>query len=428
MNWSERDAAYVWHPYTHLKSDPGPIPIVRAKGSLLIGEDGREYIDAISSWWTNLHGHAHPLIGERIAGQFAALDHVLFAGATHPAAIQLAENLLRLLPGQQSKAFFSDDGSTAVEVAVKLALQFWQNVGEDRRTLIAFENAYHGDTFGAMSVSGRGIFTAAFDSFLFDVRFVKAPTDGREEESLTALRRVLEENRVAAFIFEPLVQGAGGMILHEAAGLDALLGECRRQGVLTIADEVMTGFGRTGKLFACEGLRHSPDIVCLSKGLTGGVLPLAVTTCAKALADAFVSDDRRKTFFHGHSYTGNPIACAAALASLELVTSDECGRQRHRIGARHRSFIERLRACDRVKNPRSLGTILAFDLDDNPSYLSAIRNPLIEYALSRGVWLRPLGNVLYCMPPYCTTDEQLSRVYDVMENAVDFVRPVSSSV
>lgn len=413
---SERDQAVIWHPFTQMQTAPLPIPIVRGEGTLLYDESGKEYIDAISSWWVNLHGHAHPYIAERVSAQLRTLEQVIFAGFTHLPAVELAERLLAILPENQARIFYSDNGSTAVEVALKMAFQYWHNLGQPRTKVIALEDAYHGDTFGAMAVGGRSAFTAPFVPFLFDVEYIPAPVPGREAEVLARFESLLDNN-VAAFIFEPLVQGAGGMVMYQSEILDKLMQLARKSGALLIADEVMTGFGRTGRLFASHYLTEQPDLMCLSKGLTGGTMALGVTSCTLPIYDAFRSEDKFKTLFHGHSFTANPLACTAALASLDLTLSAETQRNIQRIADRHRAFTTRLQRYRAVKNIRQRGTILAFDLDagGQTSYFNTIRDVAYNFLLEQGVLMRPLGNVLYLLPPYCITDEQLTYVYGQIE-------------
>lgn len=415
-NLPQRDQAVIWHPFTQMQTAPLPIPIVRGAGSVLYDAEGNEYIDAISSWWVNLHGHAHPYIAGRISAQLNTLEHVIFAGFTHEPAVELAERVLAILPQNQAKVFYSDNGSTAVEVALKMAFQYWHNLGMPRRKVIAFHDAYHGDTFGAMAVGGRSAFTAPFVPFLFDVEYLPTPVVGREDEVL-ALAQTLFTDDVAAFIAEPLVQGAGGMVMYEPAVLNQLIQLARRSGVLVIADEVMTGFGRTGRLFASHYLEEQPDLMCLSKGLTGGTMALGVTTCTPAIYDAFLSDNKVKTLFHGHSFTANPLACTAALASMDLLLSEDTQANIQRITARHAAFAERLSTYSNVSQIRQRGTLLAFDLTVNgeTSYFNTVRDRAYNFLLKRGVLMRPLGNVLYLMPPYCTTDAQLTQVYGHIE-------------
>jgi adenosylmethionine-8-amino-7-oxononanoate aminotransferase len=409
-NLLERDRATVWHPFTQSGMEQDMLDIARAKGASLFLTSGEELLDGISSWWCNLHGHGHPALVEAATRQFETLDHVLFAGCTHEPAVQLAEQLLQVTPGELSKVFFSDNGSTAVEVAIKMAVQWWFNRGEHRPVILALEDSYHGDTFGAMAAGARGLFTKPFDPLLFDVRHLS--TRGSQED-LDLLEGLCHSRQAAAFIFEPLVQGAGGMRMYTAEVLNRYATVCRQYGVLCIADEVMTGFGRTGPLFASSTLSTPPDIVCLSKGLTNGSIPLAITACTEEVFQGFVSPDHSRTFFHGHTYTGNPIAAAIALASLKLTLSETCSEARTRINNAHIGCAETLRSIQGVTSVRVTGTILAFDVAENRSqgYLSSIRDRAMKFFRKNGVLLRPLGNVVYCMPPYCTTEAELHRIH-----------------
>ena len=420
MTLPNRDAAVLWHPFTQMHTAPLPIPIVRGEGSLLFDTSGRAYLDMISSWWVNLHGHAHPYIAERVGHQLRTLEHVIFAGFTHEPAVDLAERLLAILPDNQRRVFYSDNGSTAVEVALKMAFQYWHNTGQPRRRVVALEGAYHGDTFGAMSVGGRSAFSAPFAPFLFDVDYLPVPVPG-QEAAVLAQAEILFADDVAVFIVEPLVQGAGGMVMYEPDVLNTLMQMARKQGVLVIADEVMTGFGRTGKLFASHYLAEKPDLMCLSKGLTGGTMALGVTTCTATIYEAFLSNDKFKTLFHGHSFTANPLACVAALASLDLLLTPETQASIERISTRHLAFTHRLRQHKTVENIRQWGTILAFDLKvagEDSSYFNSIRDIAYKHLLDRGILMRPLGNVLYFLPPYCTTNEQLDDAYGAVLDLV----------
>ena len=413
-----RDQAVVWHPYTQSGFAIDPLPVVLAKGSSLVLEDGRAILDGISSWWCCLHGHGHPNLVRAAAEQFERLDHVIFAGVTHEPAVRLAERLCEVVPHGFQRVFYSDNGSTAVEVALKLAVQRARHRGERRITFLALEGAYHGDTFGAMAVGARSIFSAPFEEMLFSVEFLSPEGTERDMERARAACRGGE---VAGFIFEPLVQGVAGMRMHEVGVLDSYSSIVREYGGLCIADEVMTGFGRTGGLFASGEMTVVPDIICLSKGLTSGTLPLAVTMCREDLFREFISDDHSRTFFHGHTYTANPIACAVALASLDLTTSPECTEARARIVASHTSFIERLRGEDGLSSPRAQGTIVACDLETKESggYQHTAAQRARDFFIERGVLLRPLGNVVYFMPPYCVSDDELRRGYDAV---VEFAR------
>lgn len=413
------DRQHVWHPYTqHGAADP-PIQIVRAEGAYLVDASGREILDAISSWWVTLHGHARPEIVNAIAKQAQTLEQVIFAGFTHEPAARLAEDLIQRAPVGLQRVFFSDDGSTAVEVAVKIALQYWVNRGEQRRTIVALENAYHGDTFGAMSVSARGLFTEPFAGLLFDVARLPDPVDHDVVSGLEALI-ASRKREIAAVIVEPMLMGAGGMRMWSAGALRGIRELTHAHGIPMIADEVLTGFGRTGPLFACEHAAVSPDLMCLSKGITGGFLPLGATLATNELFDSFKSKDRTKTLFHGHSYTANPIACAAGIASLALLDEDSVERRRE-IGWSHRAAATGLQLIDGIRNVRVLGTVMALDLAARDGgYLSKVGPALGRFALERGVLLRPLGDTVYILPPYCATDDDLARAYDVIADFMEF--------
>ncbi len=410
---SKRDQSCIWHPFTQMQSARLPIPIIKAKGVYLYAENGDRYLDAISSWWVNLHGHANPYIVEKIKAQADVLEHVIFADFTHRPAVDLGSRLLPILPGNMSKIFYSDNGSTAVEVALKMALQYWYNQKINRTKIICFKNSYHGDTFGAMSAAGRNGFNKPFWNQLFDVESIDAPRIGHEEESIAQLKSILKKGEVACFIFEPLILGSGGMIIYSASGLNSLIECCQKHEVLTIADEVMTGFGRTGTLFACEQIHEKPDLICLSKGLTGGFLPLGATACNDKIFNAFLGEHLNQAFLHGHSYTANPLACSSALASLDLLLEKTCFQQREMIEACHKVFCERWHSHHKLKRCETLGTILALEYKTkNSSYFQSIRDPLYDFFLARGILLRPLGNVLYILPPYCIKKEELQLIYE----------------
>lgn len=422
MNLTDRDKKYIWHPFTQQKNMAPPLAIAKAEGSLLYDEIGNAYIDAISSWWVNIHGHAHPYIAEKIYEQALQLEHIIFAGFTHEPAVTLAERLIKILPGNFSKIFYSDDGSTSTEVAIKMAIQYWwnnrstvngQRSKEKKNKILAFNDAYHGDTFGAMSVSDRSVFTLAFHDMLLDVIFIDTPN----EQNINSVKELIIQHAdsIAAFIYEPLVQGAGGMKMYNAVLLDELLYFIKQKNIICIADEVMTGFGRTGKMFASEYLQTKPDIICLSKGLTGGTMALGVTACSENIYNAFVDDDARKTFFHGHSFTANPLACAAANASLDLFEKNDMLKNIQGIAEKNIAFAQQLRQLNGIKNVRSLGTILAFEIDKGEdAYLNTISQDITKKALEKGVYIRPLGNTVYIMPPYCITAEELNKVYSVL--------------
>jgi adenosylmethionine-8-amino-7-oxononanoate aminotransferase len=414
-----RDLSVIWHPYTQMQTAQPPIPIVRGQGAYLFDENGKKYIDAISSWWVNIHGHSHPYIAEKVAEQLRTLEHVIFAGFTHPSAVELAERLLELLPGNQEKIFYSDNGSTAVEVALKMCFQYWNNKGEERKKIIAFKNSYHGDTFGAMAVSARSAFTAPFEKLLFDVEYIDLPDSDNIEALNSQICNLKSE--AAAFIYEPLIQGSGGMLMYKAEHLDLLLDICSENNIFTIADEVMTGFGRTGKYFASDHLKNRPDIMCFSKGLTGGTMALGITSCTSEIYNAFLSEDRLKTLFHGHSFTANPVACSAALASLDLLLKEETLSNLHRITSQHEAFRNRIKDHPKLRDVRQTGTILALELDvnGNTSYFSNLRDDLYNFFVGEGVILRPLGNIIYILPPYCITNDDLKYIYSKIEAALD---------
>ncbi len=419
MNILELDKANVWHPYTDVEVYGTPIPIASAQGSYLFDENGKKYIDAISSWWTNIHGHSHPHIVQKVSEQLKKLDHVIFSGFTHEPAVLLAEKLLRYLPTNQKKIFYSDNGSTAVEVALKMAFQYWYNKCETRNKVLAFKNSYHGDTFGAMAVSSRSSFTKPFNDLLFEVIYIETPTRGNEAKALEELNLQLSQsqNQVSSFVFEPLIQGTAGMVMYEPEVLDEMLSICKENNVLTIADEVMTGFGRTGKFFATDYLSNKPDLFCLSKGLTGGTMAMGVTTCTQELFNAFYGNDNSKLFFHGHSYTGNPIACSAALASLELFEQNDIFSDINRIADLHTAFVQRISTHAKVKEARSKGTILAIDIRTatGTSYFNDIRLKAYRFFIAKGIVMRPLGNIIYVLPPYCISTDDLKYIYSSIE-------------
>lgn len=412
MNLQERDRAVNWHPYTQMKTADDAIPIVKGKGVYLFDDKGNKYIDAVSSWWVTLHGHAHPYIAQRVSEQLNTLEQVIFAGFTHEPAIQLSENLLKLLPQNQQKVFYSDNGSTAVEVALKMCIQHAYNQGKEKTKILAFKNAYHGDTFGAMSVSGRSVWTKPFGEMLFEVIFIDTPTSENIEDLKAQISTYQDE--VVCFIYEPLIQGAAGMLMYHAEDLDNLMKFCRANDILMIQDEVFTGFGRTGKLFAANYLSEKPDIMCFSKGLTGGTMPMGITTSTNEIFEAFLSDDKYKTLFHGHSFTANPLACTAALASMELLLNDETQQNIKRISAQHFRFSNVLKEHSKVENVRQTGTILAWGIknDHKTSYFNEIGKKLYDEFISRGIVMRPLGNVMYLVPPYCISTEDLNFIYE----------------
>lgn len=432
-----RDKTYLWHPYTQMLTAPPPLPIVKGKGVYLYTEDGKEILDGISSWWVNIHGHSHPKLNEALLNQANKLEHVVFAGCTHPPAVELAEKLVPLLPKGISRIFYSDNGSTAVEVALKMAFQYWQNRGEHKRKLfIALHNAYHGDTVGSMSPSEESVFTASFQELLFPVIRACAPYCyrcplGLEFESckidcLSSLAKTLETKaeEIAAVLIEPMLQGAGGMIIWPKEFLEKVRKLCDKYNVLLIADEVFTGFGRTGKMFACEHADISPDIICLSKGLTAGYLPLAITATKESIYEAFLSIDRSKTFFHGHSYTANPLGCAVAIASLEIFQTDNVLDNVLALENILKDRLLPLKDLPLVGDVRVLGGVGVLELvtdkktRDAGGYLSGIGPKLAAKFLEEGLLIRPLGNIVYFMPPYVITQEQAHLAIDKITKVI----------
>lgn len=422
--WLNRDKKYVWHPFTQMLTADEPLLIERAKGTLLYTPDGKSFIDANSSWWVNVHGHGHPHIADAVSAQFKEIDHVIFAGATHKQAIRLAERIVHILPDSLTKVFFSDDGSTAVEVALKMVFQYWYNKNEPRKRMIALEGAYHGDTFGAMAIGQRGYFNKPFEHFFFDVDFIPFPDRENAELSLKQAEQLLASGEVAGIILEPLVQGSAGMRMYDSEWLDRLVALTHRYDALVIFDEVMTGWGRTGKLFAMDHSICKPDIVCLSKGLTGGTLPLGLTVASEAIYEAFLRPEKNKALLHGHSYTGNPLACAAANASLDLFEREETWENVRRIELQHQQFVNQLESYSVVANKAVCGTIVRFEIltGEGNTYFSDIRDRAYRYFLEHNCLIRPLGNIFFLNPPYCITETELNRLYEVM---ISFIVEIS---
>ncbi|MBD8638746.1 adenosylmethionine--8-amino-7-oxononanoate transaminase [Sphingomonas sp. CFBP 13733] len=407
----------IWHPFTqHGLGDPIP-RIVRTEGAALHTSDGRRIVDAISSWWVTTHGHRHPRIMAAIAEEAGRMDQIIFAGWTHEPAETLAHGLVAIMPEALRHVFFSDSGSTAVEVALKMALGYWRNRDEPRDRILVLEHSYHGDTIGTMSVGERGVYNRAYAPLLFDVGTIPFPHPGAEQATLDALEAACRATP-AAFIVEPLVLGAGGMLIYPPHVLAEMRAICARHAVLFIADEVMTGWGRTGTLLACEQAGVVPDILCLSKGLTGGAVPLAVTMATAEIFDAHLSDDRARMFFHSSSYTANPIACAAANANLAIWRDEPVHDRIATLGARQAAHLDRIACLPGVTNPRRLGTIAAVDLQvGDRGYLSDLGPKLLRFFTARDLLLRPLGNTVYVMPPYCIDEADLDAIYAAIEEA-----------
>ena len=445
-DWRSRDLSVLWHPCTQMREHPHTLPLVpiaRGEGAWLVGHDGTRYLDAVSSWWTNLFGHAEPRIGAAIAAQAGALEQVMLAGFTHAPAVELAERLLAVAPRQAgraplSKVFYADNGSAGVEVALKMAFHWFHNRGEHRRTrFVALENGYHGETLGALAVGDIPLYRRVYAPLLAEALFAPSPDAylAQPEESpaacaaraADALAALLDRHagEICAVIVEPRVQCAGGMRMHHPDYLARVRELCDASGAFLIADEIAVGFGRTGTLFASEQSGVMPDLLCLSKGLTGGFLPLAAVLATQSIYDGFLDDSRERAFLHSHSYTGNPLACAAALASLAIFRDDAI-LARNRVTARAMAALaEPLASHRHVADVRQAGMVLAFELtrDGNKAtpFPAAARVGLKAYraALARGVVLRPLGDVLYWMPPYCVETDDLQHLADVTRHAIE---------
>ncbi len=414
-------ASPVWHPFTQHGLGVEPLLVDHASGTYLYTKDGRQIVDAISSWWVTTHGHCHPHIMAAIAEQAQQLDQIIFAGWTHKPAEALARRLVEIMPPGLDYVFYSDSGSTAVEVALKMAMGYWHNLGKPRQRILVMENSYHGDTIGAMSVGARGVFNAAYDPLLFDVGTVPFPVAGHEQATLDVLEAACRTDNPAAFIVEPLILGAGGMLVYPVSILAEMHAICARHNVLFIADEVMTGWGRTGTVLACEQAGIVPDLLCLSKGLTGGSVPLAVTMATPAIFNAHFSTDRTKTFFHSSSYTANPIACAAALANVDIWQNEPVLDRIATLSERQSAGLKQLAAISGIINPRQCGTMIAvdFSVSAHPGYMSNIGPSLLAFFIEHNLLLRPLGNTVYIMPPYCIDNDALTKIYNIIGQAAE---------
>lgn len=421
MTLQERDKNHLWHPLKQHQTHPESLAIVKAKGCVLTDENGNEYIDAVSSWYTCMFGHCNPYITSRVAKQMETLDQIMFSDFTHEPAIELSENLIKILPKNQNRIFFNDNGSTAVEAGIKMALQYYFNLNEKRSTFIAFENGFHGDTFGAMSVSGLSVYNGPFEDFLMDVKRIPVPDGTNHQEIITQLTHIIKENKVAGFIYEPIIQGAAGMKIHDAEGLNTILQFFKQHHILTIADEVMTGFGKTGRNFASDFIDTKPDIICLSKALTAGLVPMAITSCTEKIYQAFLSNQMAKGFFHCHTYSANPIACAAANAAITLLQTDAIQQNIQKIAASHQKFKAQILQHPKVKTARAKGVIFALDLDTKMARYGSLRDKLLAFFMKRGVFLRPLGNTIYIQVPYVITEQELQKVYKTIEESLAIV-------
>ncbi|GGE22145.1 adenosylmethionine--8-amino-7-oxononanoate aminotransferase BioA [Psychroflexus salis] len=418
---SERDEKVIWHPLTQHKTAAPLKAIKKAKGVWLEDEDGKQYIDAISSWYTSMYGHCNSKIRKAVSKQMEKLDQVVFSGFTHEPAVELAEKLLEILPQNQAKLFFNDNGSTATEIGIKMALQYHHNQGHKRHVMLALEEGFHGDTFGAMSVSGLSVYNGAFEKHFIEVIRLPKPVGYNNDEVINLLQQWIETYEIAGFIYEPLVQGAAGMKTYSKAGLEDILKLCKLNDIICIADEVMTGFGKTGKTFASQYMQTSPDVICLSKALSAGMVPMGITSCSQKIYDAFYDDELSKGLFHGHTYTGNPLACAAALASIKLLQSEEIQQQIKNIMSWHQSFAIQLKQHPKIAEVRQIGMILAFDLSVKMERYGSLRNELYDYFMQKGIFLRPLGNTIYILTPFVIKKEEMQQVYDSILSCVEEV-------
>jgi adenosylmethionine-8-amino-7-oxononanoate aminotransferase len=418
-NLSERDKKHLWHPLTQHKISPEMLAMEKAKGAKLYDDAGKEYIDGIASWYTCMYGHCNEFITSRVAAQMQKLDQVVFSGFTHRPAVELSEALMKILPANQQKLFFNDNGSTATEIGIKMALQYHHNQGNDRKVMLAFEDGFHGDTFGAMSVSGLSVYNGAFEDHFIEVVRIPTPDGTNNPAIIDQLKKLISENNLAGFIYEPLVQGAAAMKMHDPEGLEQILKICKQNDIICVADEVMTGFGKTGKYFASDYLETQPDIICMSKALTAGLLPMGLTSCTQAVYDAFYSDELAKGLFHGHTYSANPLACTAALAGIELLTSKDIQEDIQRVIKSHKDFNSRIKDHPKVTNQRQLGVIYAFDLDVKMERYGNLRNELFKHFMDSGIFLRPLGNTIYILAPFVISNAELDKIYNSIEDVLE---------
>jgi len=419
MSLIERDQKHIWHPLTQHQINATFLPISKAKGALLFDENGNEYIDGISSWYTAMFGHCNDYIIEKVTNQLKTLDQIIFAGLTHEPAIQLSELLIEILPENQEKIFFSDNGSTANEIAIKMSLQYHYNKGIKKDTIIAFENGFHGDTFGAMSASGLAVYNGPFKEHLLKVERIPTPNKTNFENTLQKLKDLIAHNKVSCFIYEPLVQGANSMHMYKAEYLEQILQVCKSNHVICIADEVMTGFGKLGTNFASDYIETKPDIISLSKALTAGVVPMAATSCSVDIYNAFLSDSVDNAFFHAHTYTANPIACSAAIAGIELLKSKEIKANIQTIITSHQTFNEKIKTHPKIESTRQLGVIFALDLNIDMDRYGSKRDDIQKSLMKKGIYLRPLGKTIYMLPPYVISEVHLSKIYASIEEVLE---------
>jgi adenosylmethionine-8-amino-7-oxononanoate aminotransferase len=411
----KNDASFIWHPLTQHKTATAPLAISHAKGNYLYDFDGKNYFDGISSWYTCSYGHTNPALTSAIKNQVDQLHHIVFAGMTHEPAATLGKKLIAILPDNQQKLFFSENGSTSVEIGLKMAFQYHFNKGEKRNTVVALENGFHGDTFGAMSASGLSVYNGPFEDFFIDVVRIPAPTKENLEQVLLLVDTILEQQQISSFIYEPLVQGAAAMQLNDNEALCQVINKFQQHGVIAIADEVMTGFGKTGTYFASDQIGAKPDVMCLSKALSGGIMPMAITSCTSDIYDAFYDDELAKGLFHGHTYSGNPLGCAAASAAIDLLISEEIQENIKRITRSNLAFQTKIEAHSSVSAVRTKGVILAMDLAIEMERYGNKRNEMFQWFWQRGLFLRPLGKTVYIVPPFTSSEQEMNFVYKLLE-------------
>ena len=414
----KNDARFIWHPLTQHKTASAPIAISHAKGNYLYDFEGKKYFDGISSWYTCSYGHTNPVLTNAIKHQVDQLHHIVFAGMTHEPVATLGKKLIAILPDNQQKLFFSENGSTSVEIGLKMAFQYHFNKGEQRNTVVALENGFHGDTFGAMSASGLSVYNGPFEDFFIDVVRIPAPTKENLDQVLQLVDRILEQQQISSFIYEPLVQGAAAMQLHDNEALCQVINKFQQQGVIAIADEVMTGFGKTGTYFASDQIGAKPDVMCLSKALTGGIMPMAVTSCTSDIYDAFYDDELAKGLFHGHTYSGNPLGCAVASAAIDLLISEEIQENIKRITRSNLGFKIKIESHTGVAAVRAKGVILAIDLAVEMERYGNKRNEMFQWFWQRGLFLRPLGKTIYIVPPYTSSEQEMKFIYELLEEFI----------